>query len=174
MQTVYFVYSDVWSYEAWHLNGLFTDKKMAYDYMLECAQQDFEEHEAYVLGEGKAPPSFEEYLEKEYKLVSKLVIETAEDKAELTCKCYIVYLATGEIEQTRQSLDFKITETPKMIAKPHFMGSRKIAIEDNTLDCVWTCGNTEEHALKKLKGWLLLQLRNYPKHAVYPHESLLK
>ena len=173
MQTVYFVYADIWSYESWDLKGLFTDEKLARRHMLRCAKQEYEEEKSYLVGEGKPVPSFRDFVAKGFKVVSKLLVDTAEDEQKLVCRSYVVDLATGKAEQTYYSLDFEENSHSRLEAEPHFMGSEKIAIEDDTLDCVWTCGNTEQEALDKLKKWLK-QMTSYPKDVVTPHKSLLE
>lgn len=180
MQTVYFLYSDIGDYESWHLRGIFTEKEIAEQYMLEWAEQEHKDHQRYCehirqqYGEGAVIEtlSFEAFLAKEYKIIAKQVIETLEDAQRLTCRNYIVDLATGDMELTTFGLDFESKN--ELNQEPYFLGSEKIAIQDDTCDCVWVCGRTKEDALAKLKKWLKERLKQYPVEAVKPCQALLE
>lgn len=178
MKTIYFVYSDIQCHDGWYCHGIFTDEGIAMRYMLQWAKKEYKEHKQYCHhmeekhGFNRPVPSFREYLAQEFKIVAKQVVETLEDAQKLTCNSYVVDLATGKVEQTASQLDFRFDN--EVGREPHFTDSEKIAMEDDTCDCVWTCGNTEKDALDKLKKWLKEQLKNYPTEAVKPHESLLE
>lgn len=180
MKTVYFVYSDVWAHDGWYLRGIFSEEEIARQYMLQWAKTAYEEHLQYCAhmqkkyGEGAVVerPSFEAFLAKEYDIVAKQVVETPEDAQRITCKNYVVDLATGAVEPTTFELDFGFEKN--LEREPHFLGSEKIAMDDDILDAAWTCGNTEEDALIKLKKWLKEQLKDYPVSAVKPCQALLE
>jgi len=180
MKTVYFVYSDVWAHDGWHLHGIFSEEEIAKQYMLKWAERDYKDYKQYCVNRQKEygdravieVSSFEAFLAKEYSVVAKQVVETPEDACQITCESYVVDLATGNMELTTFGLDFEFGKD--LEREPHFLGSEKIAMDDDTLDAAWTCGNTKEDSLIKLKKWLKEQLKDYPVSAVKPCQALLE
>lgn len=178
MKTVYFVYSGIWAYDGWHLHGIFSEEETARQYMLQWAKESYEEslqHWAYMrseYGSDIKTLSFEAFLAQEFKIETRLVVETPEDARQITCESYVVDLATGDMVRTSFDLDFKFETV--MAREPHFLASEKIAMDDDTLDAAWTYGNTKEEALTRLKKWLKEQLKDYPVSTVKPCQALLE